>query len=657
MQNTSSPDRLIGNIILGKALHQHCRAFLVAAICYLFILAFTPPLSVVHAADNGHIAELQSRARQQQIWRNEEWLNLLHYRDVGDAGKNFESEVNDDRYFIAADGDTNPESELLATIAAFYRTDITGDEHAQCKHVARLHWLEQKLAIDTASLPVVRCDKYSEWRKHVRSDQVTLVFPAYHLNSPSSMFGHTLLRLDAAVDEGNASWLSTAVNFGANVTEDDNSILYAYKGLAGGYSGVFITDHYYKKIQEYGRIEHRDIWEYRLNLSAEETERIVTHLWELQEINFDYYYFDENCSYRLLELLEIARPGIELTDQFKVTAIPVDTVRAIEKANMIEAKTYRPSPVTVLQHLLQQVPAADHELIIALSLDITRSSQQPFTALPASRQRAIVDIAYQYLRYQQTGKERDPAIARRSHQLLLLLNTYPRDTATKAAIEQPVSPEQGHGSKRATFGLGRRLDNDYAELGFRMSFHDLEDNAHGFLRGAQINIGNVQIRAEENESIRLYQLDLVDIFSLTPRTRFFKPLSWKVYAGLERQLTKGVDQLTAHVTGGGGASWWLLANSQIYALATGRLETNKQLTRAIEPALGFATGVLQHFGRSTAHLDFSGERFFDDLYRLRATYIQNFIITANHSIKLSAKYEWQDVDEFSDVQLSYQYYF
>jgi len=629
----------------------------VAVICYLFVNAFIAPFSIVYAADDGHIAELQSRAREQQIWRSEEWLNLLHYRDVGDTGENFASEVNDDRFFIATDGNTNPGAELLATIAAFYRTDIAGDEHAQCKYVARLHWLEQKLAIDTASLPVVRCDQYSEWRKHVRSDQVTLVFPAYHLNSPSSMFGHTLLRLDAAVDEGNARWLSTAVNFGANVTEDDNSILYAYKGLAGGYSGKFVTDHYYKKIQEYGRIEHRDIWEYRLNLTAEETERIVTHLWELQDINFDYYYFDENCSYRLLELLEIARPGVELTDQFKVTAIPVDTVRAIEKANMIEAKTYRPSPATALQHLLEQVPAEDHDLIIGLSLDVTSSSQPPFTALPAGRQRAIADIAYQYLRYQQTGKERDPAIAKRSHQLLLLLNSYPMDIATKAAVDKPVSPEQGHRSKRATFGLGRRLDNNYAELGFRMSFHDLEDNAKGFLRGAQINIGSVQIRAEENESVSLYQLDLVDIFSVTPRTRFFKPLSWKVYAGLERQLTKGVDQLTAHVTGGGGGSWRLLENGQIYALATGRLEFNKQLTRAVEPALGFATGILQHFGRSTAHLAFSGEHLFDGLYRLRAAYTQNFVITTNHSVNLSAKYEWQDVDEFSDVRLNYQYYF
>jgi hypothetical protein len=190
-----------------------------------------------------------------------------------------------------------------------------------------------------------------------------------------------------------------------------------------------------------------------------------------------------------------------------------------------------------------------------------------------------------------------------------------------------------------------------------MSFHDLEDNENGFLRGAQINIGSLQIRAEENESVSLYRLDLVDIFSITPRTRFFKPLAWKVYTGLERQYTHGVDQLTGHVTGGAGGSWHLLENSQVYALATGRLEINKQLRRALEPAIGFSTGVLQHFGPTTARLDFSGEQFLDDIYRLRASYIQNFVLATNHSLKFSAKYEWQEVDEFSDVQLNYQYYF
>ena len=101
----------------------------------------------------------------------------------------------------------------------------------------------------------------------------------------------------------------------------------------------------------------------------------------------------------------------------------------------------------------------------------------------------------------------------------------------------------------------------------------------------------------------------------------------------------------------------MLKNGQAYAPATGRLEINKQLARAVEPAIGFTTGLLQHFGPTTARLDLSGEQFSDGIYRLRAGYIQNFVISTNHSIKLSAKYEWQEVDEFSDIQLNYQYYF
>ena len=46
--------------------------------------------------------------------------------------------------------------------------------------------------------PARRCALYAEWRGAIPDARLTLVFPAYHLNSPSSMFGHTLLRLDPA---------------------------------------------------------------------------------------------------------------------------------------------------------------------------------------------------------------------------------------------------------------------------------------------------------------------------------------------------------------------------------------------------------------------------------------------------------------------------
>ncbi len=626
---------------------------------YLLLISLFVAVSA-HASDTGktkdHLTALQDQAKQQQLWKQQEWLNLLHYEGNGDSPDDYENPIRDKIFFLADNGAENAEAELFATLAGFYNTDKKDDENTQCRFVARLNWLQQKLAIDAETLPNVQCTKYLEWRKHVQPQQVTLVFPTYHLNSPSSMFGHTLLRLDPEKDKGESKWLSVAINFGANAPDGDNSMLYAWRGIVGGYPGVFITDHYYKKIQEYNKMEHRDIWEYRLNLTPEETERLVTHIWELQAINFDYYFFDDNCSYRLLELLEVARPGINLTDEYIVTAIPIDTVKTIYQAGMIENAEYRPASATVLSYMLTQIPEDQHDLVIRLSEDIETKNDPAFTSLSEDAQRKIIEAAYKYLRYLKTEHGRDPVIAKRSFQLLKLRQTYP--VSKEPIVPPPVSPENGHNSKRTSIALGLRLDNYYGELGFKMSFHDLEDNEEGFLQGAQINIGTLQIRAEENETVSLYKMDLIDIFSLAPRTQFFKPIAWRVYTGFERQFTKGVDQLGYHVTGGGGGNWKFLGDNQFYTLATGRLEINKQLDHTFEPGLGFITGFLSHFGTNSARLEVSGEHFTGNTYRLRALYTHNFVINTNNSLKIFAKYEWQENDvEFSDINLSYQYYF
>ena len=599
-------------------------------------------------------AEYIDNARQTVLWESVEWLNLVHYNKESDS---FLSQVDDDRFFYAEDGSSNPQAELIATLEQLFIPADDDNQQAQCRFVARIAWLSKQLNIDKNLLPVVHCEEYLEWRQLVQADSVTMIFPAYHLNSPSSMFGHTLLRLDNT-DNSKTDWLSYAVNFGANIDNSDNSLLYAYRGLAGGYPGIFISEPYFKKIQEYNRIEHRDIWEYQLNLSPVETENMIKHLWELKTINFDYYFFDENCSYRLLELIEVARPGIELTDEFILTAIPVDTVRSIAEAGLIESIKYRPARATEIQYILKTMSAEDRALVHRLSSDINIADSETFTALPPARQKMIVDVAYKYLRYLKTEQARDDESAKRSFQLLKKLNSYPVDIDIDSQIPLPTAPEEGHKSKRLNLGLGQRLTNNYAELGFKMAFHDLEDGVEGFLQGAQINLGNIKVRAEENVGLRLYQFDVVDIFSLTPRDDFFNPLSWKIITGFERQLTHGKDQLVYQINGGAGGTWELLKNHQVYALGIARLEINKQLKNTFEPAIGFNAGLLSHFTNTTARLEFSGEQFQEDVYRLRAQYTQNVVFSTNHSVKLSARHQWQENDvEFSDVNLSYQYYF
>ncbi len=610
----------------------------------------------IHAFDENPelVNMLINKATENSLWKKQEWLNLIHYKVQNDG---YVSQVDDERFFYAKNGKTSSKQELIATIKQLFILTEDSNQQAQCRFIARTEWLSSQLNIHKNQLPEVNCTEYREWYAQARADSVTLVFPAYHLNSPSSMFGHTLLRLDKS-EISDSEWISFAVNFGADTSSNDNSIVYAYRGLVGGYPGLFITEPYFKKIQEYNQIEHRDIWEYRLNLTPAETDRMIKHLWELKTINFDYYFFDENCSYRLLELVEVARPGIELTDEFKLTAIPVDTVRAIENAQLIESVKFRPSRVSEIQYTLTQLPEPHRDLVLQLSKDISISKTSKFTQLNATEKKRIVALSYKYLRYQNATEARKPEIVKRSYQLLELLNSYPAKIDVEAYVPVPSPPNKGHKSKRWNIGLGKTLKNQYIDLGYKMSFHDLEDNISGFLQGAQINMGNIKFRIEEDDGLQLNRFDLVDIFSLTPRNDFFSPLSWKVYTGLERQLTKDRDLLVYHLTGGAGSAWEIQKDHILYALATLRLEINKNMKTDLEPAIGFNSGLLSHFTNQTAHLEFSGEQFEEELYRMRLIYTHNFVLSTNQSIKLIAKKQWQEDNiEFTDVSLNYQAYF
>ncbi|MFX4232194.1 DUF4105 domain-containing protein, partial [Aliarcobacter butzleri] len=60
---------------------------------------------------------------------------------------------------------------------------------------------------------------------------------------------------------------------------------------------------YYEKIKEYNNLVQRDVWEYDLNLSQEEINKLVLHTWVLKDSYANYYFFKENCSYNVLWLL------------------------------------------------------------------------------------------------------------------------------------------------------------------------------------------------------------------------------------------------------------------------------------------------------------------------------------------------------------------
>ncbi len=161
------------------------------------------------------------------------WHILLHYKS-GVLG--YESLVDDPKFFLAPDGKTNPDAELDATIRAFFEPQGDEEKSAVCRFVARYEWIRERLNLDPEQLPMTECRSFENFMDKVKPESVTLIFPSAHLNSPASMFGHTLLTIDTA---NKSRLLAYAVNYTA-VTNETFGPLFAVKGLVRVLSGIFL---------------------------------------------------------------------------------------------------------------------------------------------------------------------------------------------------------------------------------------------------------------------------------------------------------------------------------------------------------------------------------------------------------------------------------
>jgi hypothetical protein len=599
-----------------------------------------------------HAAPEVDNARLQQLANDPYWISLGHYETAKLGG--WRSYVDDRKFFLAADGEHHPDAELAATVKALYAPASLGDKHAQCTFPARTRWLREQLQLN--DLPQVECAEFNQWFKDVAPHSAVLIFPAAYLNSPSSMFGHTLLRIDQAdAQRDNTALLSYAINFGAYIEGSDNSILYAWKGLMGGYPGLFAMVPYQEKLSEYRSLENRDLWEYNLNLTPEETSRMVEHVWELRQIRFNYFFFDENCSYRLLELLQVARPSLKLTQQFPLTAIPTDTVKAVKQAGLVEKIDYRPSRERELLARAKPLDPEEQQWVLKVSVDTSLLQSADFKALAKPRQALIQDAAFRLERYRATAQERDKARSQRSFQLLRAINQNPPPPLN---IERPGLPEDGHDSRTWQLGAGSRDNRAFAEYGLRMAYHDLNDNAYGFPLGAQIEILGLKVRQYEGNHWQLQRLDLATIRSMTPRNELLQPLSWQVTGGLERVLGKhGDETLVSHVNGGAGGTWQLGDNALGFALGTVRVEHNNDFAALVSPAAGFDTGLILRNPLGNFSVEAKGDYFTNGEVRRTLSLNQQWELSRNLGLRLSAQRDFSQLTApQNEVMLELKWY-
>lgn len=577
------------------------------------------------------------------------WLAVGHYRPYFFGG--YKSSIDKPDFFLAEAGATDPEAELEATIVLFNSGDEK-DNVQKCLMPSRYKFLQKN---NVQIRPFPKCEEYEKFIDDLKPSGLTLLFTNAYMNNPSSLYGHTMFRIDTS--RKGTQMLAHGATHGAYAV-DSNGFLYALKGVWGGYYGSYMVKPYYDIINTYNNIENRDIWEYNLDLSQEELDFFVAHLWEMGNTQTSYYFFTRNCSYMLMETLDAVRPSLKLADQFPLQAIPVDTLKAVySRQGLVKSVNYRPSRQAKINHRITQMNKEQY----AAFLDMVKNQNWDYENLPDDEKADVLETAYQYIQYQYVGEELDlKEYRKRSFKALKARNKIEVKEYFKE-LDEGKNPIESHESMRLGVGAGVSNGRGFQELAYRPAYNSLTDDNYGLLSGSEINFLNLTARHYDNDnSYVLQNFEIVRIKSLFPMTDLFSPFSYVIDAGINRVMNPQNEEegYSFNLAFQGGASIKLAENVLGYVMIDNQVAYGGFLPHNSWAGMGGIVGIYADFGDFRLLTDveklYTTSDFADKVkYKLEAVYSLN----RNSAVALNYTYEQNKGHDLDEFMTSFRLYF
>ncbi len=576
-----------------------------------------------------------------------QWLALLHYQKQIISAD--ESTIDSENFFLSPVGKYNPEAELAATIRLF---EDTNDNQKKCLFPARYQWLKKKRLI---TKPFPKCEEWESFYHDIRPAGATLLFTNAYMNNPASLFGHTLLRIDTA--RKGTQLLAHGANYGA-FTGEQNGLLFAVYGLTGGYFGGFTVKPYYEIINQYNNIENRDIWELNLNFSDEELEMLMAHLWEMGQTQTRYYFFTENCSYMLLELLDAVRPSLHLAEQFPVHAIPLDTLKAVNsRAHLVKNQNFRPSRQNKIIHRYRQMTPEQQQVY----KNIIKNQNFDYQNLSEEEKAGVLETAYQYVQYQYVAHNLELAEYRRQSFKLLKERNKLSGHDNLQELKNGKNPLQSHESAQIGIGFGTRNGNAFQQINARPAYTSLLDKSYGLLSGAEINFLNLVARHyDKGNKFVLQNLNLIGISSISPVDFMFQPISYNIHLDINRELNPNTEKegYVLDIHGGAGGAYALNDNIKTFMFLNTHLGYGGFLPHNSYGGIGPEVGVYADYGNwrllASAEKIFATSQFAD---KIKYNIGFSLDLSDNTALQLNYKYNDNHGHDEEETLLNLQWFY
>ena len=528
--------------------------------------------------------------------QTKKWLRLLRYERSFFGLSSKKSAISDSDFFFSSSGKADPYSEILETIKSFNRPIEAFekiDDHPICRFPARYKWLKKQIKnLGSDDKIISKCGKYNKWRYDGKITSISIYFATGYFGNPASFFGHPLLKFN--VGNGESQLIDASLNYGAITPNNENPIVYVFKGLFGGYKASFSRHDFFYHNHNYSETEMRDLWEYKLNLEPNEIEYIVDSTLD-------------NCAYRMAELLEHVFDQ-QLLFRNGLYVIPVDLFTNLAQAHrndgrpVISSITRVPSRYSRFSEMYNSLSTSDKSLVKSIVEQPKKLFEKDFSELPDTAKVKLIETLTNYYSFL---KLKNPESTEYNQIRITLIrerfkiSAVSNDNSENFQSAKVVAPHMTQNSFNLQIAnIYSRLEkSSYQEFNIRPALYDELNPSVGHPNNTSLIVFDTRFRTRKNK-FSLRSLDIFRISTLnTPGTDLPDDgnLSWKIQLGLKSQSQLCENCLVGHFSGGVGVAHSLFDSANAYALIKSGLQNNRynQGTLNWGPELGVYVDLYQ----------------------------------------------------------------
>lgn len=528
-----------------------------------FIFILTLILSIVNSKE----FSFKNGITEKQILESKEWTQLLYYKDGI-------SEVNESSFFLNKKGKVDPKAELISTLDN-YTTNNINDESAICKYPARYSLLSKYVNFKNYEKINKNCEKLNKWEYLKKTDSISLILVSGYVSNPASTFGHSFIKLNTKEND----LFSSSVNYGALVPDNENMLLYILKGLTGNYQSGYSDQYFYNQDLTYRDTEFRDMWEYELNLTEEEKDFILLHIWEITAKKYDYYFLNKNCGFRVTEMLNLTTKK-DMLDKNDLWFLPIETFQDLESFEKEKIKEVRfiPSNKRVFNAYFNELNKEEKDITKEL-LKTKFENKEKLNKMEEKSKIKILDFLILY--YKQTLViENNEDLKKIKQKILIERFKYGKSNLKEIKIKEIESPAKNTNPINTEILIGSDKNKEFIGIGFSPYKHtslgisNLEYDDLIALEG-RIGVTEDKIFIDKFDFIKIKKINL-DKNNILDEFQY----NWNLHIGYENFN----DKKKSFIKGGVGYNIYNINNFIIYTFIDSSINDKTYLS--IIPNIG-----------------------------------------------------------------------